>query len=95
MIDRILPELRFSHSIVPAALGVIACSSTAVDCTVVHDDSSRIQADRCLGHRGYRWLLLVLVCVDGCHLVYYGGHECHVAQSAVALGRGDEQTFYW
>ena len=92
---RILPELRLSYGIVSASLGIIASSSTAIDRVVVDDYSSGFSTDRRPGHCSYRWLFLVLVRVNGCHPVYHGGHERNVAQPAVALGRGDEQTFYW
>ncbi|KAK0103796.1 H(+)-transporting V0 sector ATPase subunit a, variant 2 [Cadophora gregata] len=88
--NRILPQLRLPHRILPQTLGPLPRPSTALRRSLDHDPrqrSCRHRPPRRIHDR--RHLLRVVLPIRGSPR-RHGGHERHVALAAFALGRGNE-----
>jgi len=89
---RILPQLRVAHGVVPAPLGALARAQPALAGALVDDAQDRARLDGGARRGRARGDVLRVVLPHDRGAGRDGGHERHAAQSAAALGRGDEQA---
>ena len=90
---RVLPQLRLPHSLVPAPMGPLARSPTALHRAVENDARHRLRLHRRRRrHRDCR-AVLPLVRAHHCRPVRHGGHVGHAPFAAAALGRGYVEAF--
>jgi V-type H+-transporting ATPase subunit a len=91
---RILFELRLPHRLISSSLGLVVGPSATFGRSLAddHADWSRYDWSCWSNYACHCILRLVLPHHRG--VGSHGGNQCHVAQSASALGGGDEQTFH-
>jgi V-type H+-transporting ATPase subunit a len=92
--SRILSELCISHCILPTPVGPVTCASTAVSGPLDHDSRQCASHDGPSGHNCDLHRLCGLVRPYNRSVSGHGRYQCHVAQSASALGGGDEQALH-
>jgi V-type H+-transporting ATPase subunit a len=93
--SRILSQLCLSHRVLPPSVGSLPCPSTSLHRALGHDNEECVQLHRRPRRLPHGAHFLLLVRMHSRRAVCHGGYECHVAFPASALGRSDEQAFYW
>jgi V-type H+-transporting ATPase subunit a len=91
---RILLELRFSHCVLPASLGLVPRPSATLRRALDYDPCHWAQHHRSPRRRFNCRYILRMVLSHDCRFGGDGRDQCHVTQFASALGGSYEQAFH-
>ena len=87
---RILPQLRFTYSLLPPVMGSLASASTTIGGIMDHDAWECVWFHRRSRRRHDGSFLFHVVFPHHCNSLRNGRNKCHVTQLKAALGGGNE-----